>query len=127
VKRVSTSASREKSHELGPVWGLFFWLLARYLDPVSNERTFHEMRTRVLVACAQSAYINAGGVALMLTGAELIELRMIGAMGQCHVPGIGMAERLADFKLVEPGVCDRAWTITPWGKLVAQAAKEGAQ
>jgi hypothetical protein len=126
VRRVSTSASSEKPHELGPTRGLFFWLLARYLDPVS-DRTFHEMRTRVLVACAQSACINAGGVALMLTGAELIELRMIGAMGQCHVPGIGMAERLADFKLVEPGICDSAWSITPWGKLVLRAEKEGAK
>lgn len=85
------------------------------------------MRTVAFLRRAELANCEASTAALMLTGAELIELRMIGAMGQCYVPGAGMAERLADFKLVEPGICDSAWSITPWGKLVLRAEKEGAQ
>lgn len=90
------------------------------------------MRTAAFVRRADAASFdpetssaNASIVALMLTRSERAELQSIGALGECWIPASGMAERLADFKLVESGT--RAWVLTPWGKLVAQAAKEGAQ
>lgn len=102
-------------------------MLARYLGPVSNERTFHEMRTDAFLRRAELANCEATTAALMLTGAELAELRAIGLMGRCHRTTIDLAARLANFKLVEAGANEREWTITPWGKLVVQTAKECEQ
>jgi predicted amidohydrolase len=123
-----TCSDTEKPHELGPDWGLFFWLLARYLDPVS-DRTFHEMRTAAFLRRAELADTEAYAVMCMLTGVELAELRGIINLGCCHVPNQGLAQRLADFRLIRAAnVADaNAWVVEPWGRLVAQAAKEGAQ
>jgi hypothetical protein len=127
VRRVLTSASSEKPHELGPTRGLFFWLLARYLDPVS-DRTFHEMRTDVFLRRAELADTEARVTASMLTSVELMTLCDILHMGECTSLVLGVGARLEAFKLVEPGTLRAGvWKCTPWGKLVAQAAKDGAK
>jgi hypothetical protein len=127
ARRVSTSASSDKPHELGPDWGLFFWLLARYLDPVSNE-SLHERRAQTFSELAREAGESAVWVTRHLTTAEITELGDLERLGETHASMFGIAARLASFGLAEPGtVRAGAWKLTPWGKLVAQAAKAGAQ
>ena len=94
---------------------------------MSNEN-LHERRALTFLDRWQEARSEAVWVVRHLTTAEIIELGDLERLGETHDSMFGVAARLASFGLAEAGtVRIGAWKLTPWGKFVAQTAKELAQ